>query len=234
MEPPRDKGELKTFLGMVNYLAKFAPNLSEVTNPLRQLLPRDIEFVWEQPQQEAFQKVKDLITQSPVLSYFDPDEPTTLQVDASKYGLSASLMQNGKPVAYASKSLTPAEVYYAQIEKEMFVILFGCKRFHHYVYGRHIDVESDHKPLESILKKPLVVAPARLQRMMLQLQKYNVTVRHVPGKEIPVADTLSRKYMSDTYPDLSKGMEVHVRTVVCIRIWSADEKLSSRSYEKVG
>lgn len=78
-------------------------------------------------------------------------------------------------MASASKSLTPTEVNYAQIENEMFAILFGCKRFHHYVYGRHLEVESDHKPLESIMKKTLAAAPARLQRMLLQLQKYDIT-----------------------------------------------------------
>ncbi|XP_021341363.1 uncharacterized protein K02A2.6-like [Mizuhopecten yessoensis] len=214
MKPPRDKGELVAILGMINYLAKFAPNLSQVTNPLRSLLPKDIEFVWESQQMEAFQNVKNLITQSPVLAYFDPDEPVTLKVDASKYSLGASLLQHGKPVAYASKSLTPSEVQYAQIEKEMFAILYGCKRFHQYLYGRLIDVESDHKPLESILKKPIGVAPARLQRMMLQLQKYNVSVRHVPGKQISVANALSRKFVPDTYPELPEGMDVEVHTVV--------------------
>ncbi|XP_048252566.1 uncharacterized protein K02A2.6-like [Haliotis rufescens] len=216
MNPPRDRSELETILGMVNYLAKFAPNLSEITSPLRQLLPKDVEFVWDHPQSTAFQRIKDIITQTPgqVLAYYDPDKDLTLQVDASKYGLGAALLQDGKPVTYASKSLTTTEVNYAQIEKEMFAILFGCKRFHQYVYGRHVKVESDHKPLISIMKKPLAVAPARLQRMMLQLQKYDLTVEHRPGKEIVVADTLSRKSVPDTYPHLSEGMDAHVHMIV--------------------
>ncbi|XP_048236731.1 uncharacterized protein K02A2.6-like [Haliotis rufescens] len=216
MNPPRDRSELETILGTVNYLAKFAPNLSQITSPLRQLLPKDVEFVWDHPQSTAFQRIKDIITQTPgqVLAYYDPDKDLTLQVDASKYGLGAALLQDGKPVTYASKSLTTTEVNYAQIEKEMFAILFGCKRFHQYVYGRHVKVESDHKPLISIMKKPLAVAPARLQRMMLQLQKYDLTVEHRPGKEIVVADTLSRKSVPDTYPHLSEGMDAHVHMIV--------------------
>ena len=158
--------------------------------------------------------MKDVLTQAPVLAYYDLSKDLTLQVDASKFGLGAVLFQEGRIVACASKSLTSSEINYAQIEKEMFAILFGCKRFHQYVYGRHITVESDHKPLESIVKKPLGQAPARLQRMMLQLQNYDMTVKHVPGKDIPVADTLSRKFMPDTFPNLSEGMDVQVHTVM--------------------
>jgi len=172
MQPPQNKAELETILGMVNYLSKFAPNLSEITSPLRKLLVKDVHFAWDQPQEQAFQKVKDVITQSPgpILSYYDHKKELTLQVDASKFGLGATLLQDSKPIAFASKSLTPTEVNYAQIEKEMFAILFGCKHFHQYIYGHNVRVESDHKPLISIMKKPIHAAPPRLQRMILQLQ----------------------------------------------------------------
>ena len=103
-------------------------------------------------------------------------------------------MQDSEPVAYASKSLTSTEQQYAQIEKEMYAILFGCEHFHQYIYGRHITVVTDHKPLEPITRKPLAAAPARLQRMMLLLQRYDMTVVHRAGKNISAADTLSRKY----------------------------------------
>ena len=91
-------------------------------------------------------------------------------------------MQEGKPISYASKTLTPSEINYAQIEKEMLAILFGCKHFHHYIYGREICVQTDHKPLVSIMQKSILNAPARLQRMILQLQRYNFKLVHVPGK----------------------------------------------------
>jgi len=132
MPPPNSKSELQTVLGMVTYLQRFAPKLSEITLPLRQLLSKDVEFVWDMHQQEAFQKVKNVITQSPgpVLAYFDPKKEITLQVDASKYGLAAVLMQDEKPVSFASNSLTKTEVNYAQITKELYAIFFGCKRFY--------------------------------------------------------------------------------------------------------
>lgn len=130
MKPPQNQAELETFLGLVNYLAKFAPNISDVTAPLHQLLVKANEFVWDAPQSQAFGKVKDIITKSPVLAYYDPNKPLTLQVDASKYGLGATLLQEGKPVSYASKSLTVTEQNYANIEREMLGIVFGCHRFH--------------------------------------------------------------------------------------------------------
>ena len=216
MPPPTSKAELETFLGMVTYLSKFSPNLSEATSPMRQLLAKNIQFVWEEPQIKAFEKVKQIMTSSPgpVLSYFDPGKATTLQVDASQNGLGAALMQEGRPIAYASKSLTSCERNYAQIEKELFAILFGCRRFHHYLYGRKVTIESDHKPLIPIFKKPLHSAPPRLQRMLLQLANYDLEVTFIPGTKIPVADTLSRKYLPNTYPKYSKGMDSHVHSIL--------------------
>ena len=92
-----------------------------------------------------------------------------LQCDAPLNGLAACLMQNNQPVAYASRSLKQTEVQYAQIEKEMLAIVFGMEKFETYLYGRKVLVESGHKPLEAILKKSILNAPERLQRMMLSM-----------------------------------------------------------------
>ena len=104
MDAPKDRSELETILGMVTYLTRFAPNLSTLTAPLRNLLKKDVEFVWNESNDEAFQKIKDVLTDSPVLAYFNPKLDVTLQVDASKYGLGAMLLQEGRPVSYASKT----------------------------------------------------------------------------------------------------------------------------------
>ena len=103
MEPPRNKQELETLLGMVNYLAKFTPNLAETTAPMRSLLKKDSEFVWVCAQQTAVDIMKLLITSAGTLAYCDVKK-VTLEVDASKHGLGTVLMQDGMPVAYASKS----------------------------------------------------------------------------------------------------------------------------------
>ncbi|KAK9513152.1 hypothetical protein VZT92_026713 [Zoarces viviparus] len=216
MAPPRNKAELETILGMVTNLCKFAPRLSETIAPLRQLLKENSEFTWDSNQDVAFQQMKDLLIQEPgpVLTYFDHTKDVKLQVDASKCGLGAVLLQGEKPVAYASKTLNETEENYSQTEKELYAVLFGCRRFHKYLYGRQVIVESDHKPLESIMRKPLAAAPPRLQRMILQLQRYDITITHKPGKQIPVADTLSRKPIEYTDNSLSEGMDLQIHTVI--------------------
>ena len=98
----------------------------------------------------------------------------------------------------------------------------GCRRFHEYLCGRNVTVESDHKPLEAISRKPLALAPPRLQRMMLALQKYSITLMHKPGKEILVADKLSRKSMDDEDSSLSEAMETQIHTVISAAPVSAD------------
>lgn len=93
-----------------------------------------------------------MLISEPVLQYYDSKLPLTLSVDASKDGLGAVLLQNNLPIIYASKSLTDAQKKYAQIEKEALGIAFGCHRFHQYIFGRKVQVETDHRPLESIFK----------------------------------------------------------------------------------
>lgn len=90
----------------------------------------------------------------------------------------------------------------------MYAIVFGNWRFHLYIYGRHVKISTDHKPLEAIMRKPLSAAPARLQRMMLRLQKYDLTVRYRPGKEIPVADTLLRLHLRETVHQVVANLAV--------------------------
>ena len=107
-------------------------------------------------------------------------------------------MQAGQPIAYASRSLTKTEQHYAQIEKETLAIVYGAEKFEHYIYGRKVVVETDHKPLQSIMKKNLQMAPKRLQSMMLRLQKFDLEVTYKKGAQMYLADTLSRAYLSQT------------------------------------
>ena len=203
MDAPKDKEEVQRFLGMTTYLAKFIPNLSQIAAPLRILLEKGTEWHWSHQQETSFQELKKLITNTPVLKFYDPQKPTTISVDASSKGIGAVLLQEDGPIAYASKSLTNCQCNYAQIEKEMLAIVFGCTKFHDYIYGLPtILVESDHKPLESILRKPLHQAPARLQRMIMSIQKYPITVQYKAGKHLFVADTLSRAPLPDKACDL--------------------------------
>lgn len=160
MPPPEDKTALQRFLGMVNYLGKFIPNLSELSTPLRQ----PIVWNWTQHQQEAFDKLKACISSPPVLHYYDVQKPVTLTCDASQRGLEAACLQDGEPVAYASRTLTQTEVRYAQIEKELLAVVFARCKFYDYIYGKPAVIETDHHPLVTIPNKSFHTVPACLQR----------------------------------------------------------------------
>lgn len=209
MSSPQNKKELQTFLGFITYLQKFLPHMSEVSAPLRILLKKDVQWHWELEQDESFKRLKSLASESPVLAFYNKDEDLILNVDSSSNGLGAVLLQNGKPIAYASRALNNTQKKYAQIEKEALAIVFGCEKFHQYVYGRHFVVESDHKPLEYIFHKPISEAPQRVQRFALTLLKYDFEVKHKPGSSMFISDTLSRLYLNETKEKLVPDVEIN-------------------------
>ena len=209
MPLPQDRKSLQRFMGMVNYLNKFIPNLSSVSKPLRELLNHS-EWHWIKKQQEAYDILISLIVQLPVLKYFDINAAVTVSVDAYSEGLGACLLQGNQPVAHASRALNNDEKNYAQIEKEMLAIVYGTNKFHQYIYGKIVIVETDHKPLESLFKKPLCKAPQRIQRMMLRVQHYDFTVKYSPGNTLYIADTLSRASQSGESEQGNDEFEVHL------------------------
>ena len=146
--------------------------MSAINAPIRELLKKETQFSWLPEHERAFQTVKQIFSAEPLLKMYDESKKVTIQCDASSKGLGACLPQEGKPIAYASWSLTETEQRWFQIEKELLAIVFAAERFHQYIYGKEVEVESDHKPLETILKKPIenasprithAVAPAKIQ-----------------------------------------------------------------------
>ena len=191
MPAPQDKKGVERLLGTVNYLAKFIPKMSTITKPVRDVLKADVMFHWETEQNKAFESIKQTLSTEPVLAFYNVEKPVLISCNASQSGLSAVLLQEDRSVAYASRALTDAETRNAQIEKELLAIVFAFSKFHQYVYGTSVLVESDHKPLECIIKKSLAAAPPRLQCMLLQLQKYTFTLVYKLGKQMVLADNLS-------------------------------------------
>ena len=137
------------------------------------------------------------------LRYFDASYPIPVQVDASQVGLGAALLQENKPVTFASKALTEFECCYANIECEML-----AEWLRTYVYGRPSTIESDHKPLESITKKSLADTPAQLQCMLLCLQGYDYVLCYCPGKEMALPDTLSH-FKPKSGPEIALDIAIH-------------------------
>ncbi|KAL5489020.1 hypothetical protein EMCRGX_G018062 [Ephydatia muelleri] len=192
MPAPTSAPEVRRFLGMCNYLSRFIPKLSQVSEPLRALTESNKDFVWGKVEQEHFEQIKALISKDQLLHFYNVKKPTTIQCDASTKGLGATLLQKGHPIISVSRSLTRAEKNYVALELECLAIVFACQKFHHYIYGKHTLVETDHKPLEVITKKSILAAPRRLQRMLLQLQRYDLEIIYRPGKQQWIADILSR------------------------------------------
>ena len=147
-------------------------------------MAKDVEWHWTDHQDQAFQRIRQLVTEAPVLKYYEPMEELTLQSDASQTGLAAVLTQNSQPLAFASRALSDTGTRYAQIEKELLSVVFGLEKFHQYTYGRKVTVQTDHKPLEAIVNKPLQMAPKRLQRLLLRFLVYDVILTYRCGRQM--------------------------------------------------
>lgn len=179
MPLPTNRKEVQRLLGAVNYFGKFIPNLSEKTTSLRSLNKQDSLFEWSRQHTHEWKMLQGMLTKAPILAIFDAGKKTKVSTDASKGALGAALFQmhgqDWRPVAYASRVLTDSECRYSQIEKEALGIVYGCEKFHDFIYGRHITAETDHSPLISIAKKCIGDIPPRLQHLFLRLMRYDLS-----------------------------------------------------------
>ena len=213
-EPPATVSEIKSFLGLAQYCAKFVPDFTSVTDPLWELTRGDKPFEWCGEQQKAFDKVKALITEAPTLVHYRQEAPTRLITDTLPVGLDAVLEQrqpdgNYRPVCYASRSLTPVECRYAQFEKEALAVVWGVEHHHLYLLGTHFDILTDHMPLVSAYG-PNGNPPVRVLRFALRLQPYDYSIRHIDGRS-NVTDYLSRQ------PLVSEDICYHIATEEFVR-----------------
>ena len=198
LKTPTCLSESQRFIGIVNYVSKFIPNYSTISEPLRRLLQKNVLWDWSKDQDDAFLKLKEALQSTPKLAYYDVNKPVVVSVDASSHAIGAVLLQEGRPIAYSTKALTPTQKRYQQIEKEALAIRHGCKKFHDYIYGKSVVIETDHKPLESIFKKPLQSAPPRLQRLLFDVLQYSPKIVYKQGKDIPIPDALNRDCKTDS------------------------------------
>ena len=137
-------------------------NYSTLPASLRELMKKGTKWEWNDQHEPSFQKVKDELRECTVMPFYDPHMHTTLVVDGRPFGLGAVLTQDGKPIAYASRSLTAVVKRYSQIEQEALAIVFGCEHFHMYLIGPKFKIVTDHKPLLTIWNK--IYPPLRIER----------------------------------------------------------------------
>jgi len=173
--PPANKAEGRRLMGMVNYLSKFSARLAALCSGIHEVMGTRSEWFWGQAQQTAFEGIKEVLVNAPVLCAFDPTKNQRVSSDASKNALGAVLLQETRPgvwqpVEYASRKVTGAETRYAMIEKKALGITWGCEKFDFFLVGRKFEVETDHKPLIALLgEKDLSQLPVRAQRLKMRL-----------------------------------------------------------------
>ncbi|CAM1332867.1 Uncharacterised protein r2_g4210 [Pycnogonum litorale] len=191
---PKNVSEVRSLLGLIQFCARFIPDLATVSEPIQRLCRKNVNFIWGAEQQQSFDRLKACMVSSHTLAFFRTDAQTRVIADASPYALGSVLtqLQDGvwRVVSYASRSLTDVERRYSQMEKEALALVWACERFKLYLYGLKFELETDHRPLEHIFKstsKP----PARIERWVLRLQAFDMNVVYRPGKA-NIADCLSR------------------------------------------
>ena len=188
---PRNASEVRSLLGMAQYLARFIPDFATVVQPLRELTKKDKTWSWGNDEEVSLKMLKERLTDSKTTTYFDPNKDSTISVDASPVGIAAVFTQDGRVVAYASRALSPVEQRYSQTEREALAVLWACQHFRMYILGKHTTLVTDHQPLVKIYNNPQSRPPPRIERWALKLQEYDITVTYSPGSKNP-ADYMSR------------------------------------------
>ena len=232
---PRNVKELKSFLGMAQYLSRFSPDLAKVSEPLRDLLSKKNVWNWEDSHTKAFNEVKSLLSDPICLATYDVHRETMVRTDGSKLnGIGVAVYQkqdDGKwrIIDCASRFLSDTEKNYYPIEIEMLAVMWGIKRMEMYLHGLPLfKIGTDHKPLVPILNyKPLGEMSPRIQAMRMKLLRYQFKAEHVPGKDMKDADAFSR-YPTEqpTAEDRLKEEEVSIyMSAVSEHLPASDEKL---------
>ncbi|XP_065921975.1 uncharacterized protein [Magallana gigas] len=194
---PQTKKQVRAFLGLAGFYRKFIPNFSAIAIPLSDLTKKGQpnKVIWTESQQRAFDTLKHMLSERPILKLPEFNETFILRTDAADDGIGAVLLQmeddEKLPVAYASRKLQPREKAYAVIEKECLAVVWGIQKFHQYLYGREFLLETDHQPLTYLNKAK--TENSRLMRWALQLQPYRFRIIAIKGSDNVGADYLSRQ-----------------------------------------
>uniref|UniRef100_A0A3B1KDF6 Gypsy retrotransposon integrase-like protein 1 n=1 Tax=Astyanax mexicanus TaxID=7994 RepID=A0A3B1KDF6_ASTMX len=195
---PRNKTDVRAFLGLASYYRRFVPHFATLATPLTALLKKDQpdEVQWSEDAQAAFAALKKCLTSEPVLRNPDFNLPFILHTDASDTGLGAVLVQefHGEehPILYISRALNPAEKRYAALEREALAIKWAVEELRYFLTGRQFTLVTDHAPLQWVSKHK--DTNARVTRWFLALQEFSFQVRHRPGVAHADADGLSRRF----------------------------------------
>jgi transposase InsO family protein len=233
MPPPSDVPSLRSYLGMVNHYQQFVKNMRFIRKPLDDLLKKESEWKWDENCQNAFKRIKEILTSDLLLTHYDPTLEIIVSADASEKGIGAVIshkFSDGKikAIAHASSALSPAEKNYSQIEKEGLALIFAVEKFHKMIYGRKFILQTDHKPLLAIFgnKKGIKQCSAnRLLRWSLILLGYDFSIEYVNTVEFGQADALSRL--------IAKNVEKDDRVIASVNVEAEIEGKLIANIEKL-
>ena len=206
MNQPTNVHEVRTLMGVVQFLLLYIPNLSLTAAAIRQLLKGENCFVWTSEQQRSFEAIKAALSDPRLLRIFNELSPVVIATDASGTGLGGVLMQpdpnTGElhPVQYVSRSVTSPETRNSPIELELMAVVFALERLRYYTLGREVQIQTDHKPLLGLVKRDLDDLTPRLRCFVERLFPYQLTWEHIDGKENLLPDYLSRLPLGSPTP----------------------------------
>ncbi|XP_060774184.1 uncharacterized protein K02A2.6-like [Neoarius graeffei] len=234
---PEDVTQLRSFLGLLTYYARFVPNLANKLKPLHELLNNTKTWEWTDRCEAAFREAKMALCDSDALIHLDPKLPIQLACDASPYGVGAvvsHILPSGeeRPIAFASRTLSQAEGRYAQIEREALAIVFGVKKFHQYLFGRKFTLLTDHRPLTSIFGPHTGIpslAASRMQRWALLLSAHQYDIKYRKADLHGNADGLSRLPLSVTHTEPKPAEIFYFKDVMSTPVTSAHVKKHTRA-----
>ena len=195
---PRSAKDIQKFMGLANYYRQFIQDFSRIAKPLNMLVGKDRKWEWGVEQQGAFEELKKRFTTEPILAVPDRDQEMRIEADTSDYTMGGILLvkgENGKwrPVAFISKSLSPAEKNYEIHDKEMLAVIRCLEDWRHYLEGtkKEFKIWTDHKNLQYFMSSQKL--NCRQARWALYLSRFNFTLKHVPGRSMGKVDSLSRR-----------------------------------------
>lgn len=202
---PKNKRQLKKFIGMANFYRGLIKNYADLVHPLTSLTSSKVKFDWGEEQELAFKKLQETFFNQPFVRLPNFDKPFFLNTDASKNALGGVLLQSFDnklcPVAYFSKSLSPTEKRYSALKLELMALHRSVIAFKQHLYNRNFTVFSDSKPLQFYKRTS---SPADVTtRWLMELSEYSFVFKHIPGKDNVLADYLSRLEESPTKMDVT-------------------------------
>lgn len=173
---PETEEAVRSFLGVANYVSRFIPRYSHVSEQLRNLTKKTTEFAWTPECQQAVDTNKMALIRPPALAYFNPNIPTKILVDASPVGLAEILTQRTVDginiIAFTSKAVSATEQFYCQLEREALAVVWGCQHFHFYIFGKQVTVLT----LVHIFNKAAGHRNIRLERLAMKLTMYDAAI----------------------------------------------------------